>query len=197
MIQIDDAGWGSLLLGCGIGGYRVETGEFAYREVPVELFQGDNFASEKYRDGAVRAAQEVLSELCHAPDEPIEICTGYVLDSIRHYLANNRYNWRTGKITGPLQEKIESCLLESLKEIGLHDIDYETLTQKQGLFFYKALKWLKGGNINGTVLPERERFAKTGWATYHIWATMPYEKAKVEAKRFKAQRKRNRVDWCC
>lgn len=191
MIQIDDAGWGSLLLGCGIGGYRVETGEFVYREVPVELFQENNFASEKYQDGAVQAAQEVLKEIRHTHGEPIEICTGYVLESIRHYLASNGYSWKSGKIIGPLQEKIENRFLKSLTEIGFH-IDYEMLTQKQGLFFYKALKWLKGENINGTVLPDRKRFAKTGWPTYHIWAAMPYEEAKVKAKKLKNDRRRLR-----
>lgn len=107
-------------------------------------------------------------------------------------MANKGFKYETTKITGPLQEKIERRLLENLRKIGFIDVDYETLTQKQGLFFYKALKWLKGGDINGTVLPERERFAKTGWNTYRIWAIMPYYKAKVEAQRFKAKIKSSR-----
>jgi len=41
-IQIDDAGWGCLLLGVLIGAYRVETGEFAFGEIAVEHFQNED-----------------------------------------------------------------------------------------------------------------------------------------------------------
>lgn len=52
MIQIDDAGWGSLLSGVIIASLRKETGEFAWREVPVEQFQGNNFEGRVYLMGA-------------------------------------------------------------------------------------------------------------------------------------------------
>ena len=48
-IQIDDAGWGCLLLGVLIGAYRVETGEFAFGEISVEHFQNGAFARQGYQ----------------------------------------------------------------------------------------------------------------------------------------------------
>ncbi|MBE0427228.1 MAG: hypothetical protein IBX72_11375 [Nitrospirae bacterium] len=190
MIQIDDAGWGSLLLGVIIAGYRPETSKFICTEIPVEMFQGENFSKEAYRKGAVKAAEYVLSKLDYHQNEHIEICTGYVLDGIRGYLSAKGLCYKSGKITGPLQEKIEMQMLENLKKIGLKDLDYETVTEKHGLFFWKSLRWLKGGDVNGRVLSDREKFAKTGWPTYHIWALMPYERARVEAKRYKNNRRR-------
>ncbi len=189
MIQIDDAGWGSLLMGVIIAGYRRETGDFAWKEIPVEMFQGENFLREAYRQGAVDAVKGVLLQLRHKPEEPIEICTGYVLDGIRNYLSEQGLHWSAAKITGHLQDKIERLLLDNLRVIGLKDLDYETLTEKHGLFFWNALRWLKGGGINGKALPERERVAKTGWPTYHIWASMPYNEAKKAAKNLKAARR--------
>lgn len=72
MIQIDDAGWGSLLSGVIIAGLRKETGEFAWREVPAEQFQGDNFDRRVYLVGAVNAAVDVLVELKHTKDESMK-----------------------------------------------------------------------------------------------------------------------------
>ena len=185
-IQIDDAGWGSLVGGTIIGAYREETGEAAFAMIPVEMFQGEAFARKDYAAGAVAAAQAVLTELGHRHDEPITICTGFVLDGIREYLEKTGYCWQSGKITGPLQELIETRFLEELQKIGVKGVNYETLTEKQGLFFWLCVKWLKNGNLNGKAAPEKERLVKTGWGTYHIWSALPYDKAKVAAKRFKA-----------
>lgn len=185
-IQIDDAGWGSLIGGTIIGAYREETGESAFATIPVEQFQGEAFARKDYRTGAVAAAQSVLEKLGHRHDEPVTICTGYVLDSIREYLENKGYCWQAGKITGPLQELIENRFLEELQSLGVKGITFETMTEKQGLFFWLCVKWLKGGNMNGKALPDREQAVKTGWSTYRCWSEMPYEQAKAAAKKQKA-----------
>ncbi len=194
MIQIDDAGWGCLLGGVLIGAYREETQEFACAETPVDQFQGAAFIEKAYLSDAVDAARDVLAQLKVEKDEPIRICTGYVLDGIRGMLEAEGYQWQTAKIVGPLQERIEGALLERLHALGVRDMDYETLTGKQGLAYYKCLRWLKGGNINARQpAPGREQFAKTGWATYRAWAYLPYAQAKAEAKRIKNRRRTERL----
>ncbi len=194
MIQIDDAGWGCLLGGVLIGAYREQTQEFACVEAPVNQFQGAAFIEKAYLAGAVDAARDVLAQLNVEKDEPIRICTGYVLDGIRGMLEAEGYQWQTAKIVGPLQERIEGALLERLHALGVRDLDYETLTGKQGLAFYKCLRWLKGENINACQpAPGREQFAKTGWATYRAWAYLPYAQAKAEAKRVKNRQRAERL----
>jgi hypothetical protein len=194
-VQVDDAGWGYLLGGVVIGARcarRVETAEYAWGEVPVEIFQGAAFARKEYLAGAARAAAQLFEQLRVPLGEPVEICSGYVLDGVRGWLSRAGCRYRMVKVEGPLQALAETTLLERLRQIGL-DIDYETLTEKQGLLFWLCLRWLKGGDINAArILPEREKYAKTGWASYGIWASHPYEEAKRLAREAKARRRGNR-----
>ncbi len=188
MIQIDDAGWGSLVSGVLIGAYRTETGEFACDEIPVAFFQGEAFARKAYLEESYGVARRVLDQLRVGKDEPIEICTGYVLEGVRAMLDVDGYSWRAGKITGALQDKIEHDLLNRVRALGVQT-DYATLTTKQGLYFYQCVKWLKGGNLNAArPVPERELLCKTGWATYRAWAYNSYERAKQIAKAIKQGR---------
>jgi hypothetical protein len=197
-VQIDDAGWGCLLGGVIIGAYRVETAEYAWGEVPVETFQGAAFARKEYLGGAARLAAQLFEQLRVPRDEPVEICSGYVLGGVREWLSGAGYRWRTVKVEGPLQVLAETTLQQRLQQIGL-DVDYETLTGKQGLLFWLCLRWLKGGDVDAArVLPEREKYAKTGWASYSIWASHPYEEAKRLAREAKARRRGSRWqrgDW--
>ena len=188
-VQIDDAGWGCLLLGVLIGAYRIETEQFAFGEIPVEHFQNGAFARKDYLDGAMQVVDDLLVQLKVGLDEPVEICTGYVLDGVRAWLSRQGYNWTTTRVEGPLQVLVESALLQKLNALGIR-VDYRTLTEKQGpalsavegLLFWHCLRWLKGGNMDATrALPEREKLAKTGWASYDIWVSHPYQKAKTMA----------------
>lgn len=130
MVKIDDSGWGCLVGGVLLGIYREETGEYTYREIPVGLFQNGNFVSKAYYNVAYNIAPRLLDALKVSRDEPIMVCTGEVLEGIRQFLSDHKYNWRSGKITGPLQEKVETSLLENLNRLGIR-VDYETLTEKQ------------------------------------------------------------------
>lgn len=194
-IQIDDAGWGCLLLGVLIGAYRVETGEFAFGEISVEHFQNGAFARQDYLDVAVIVADELLVQLAVGLDEPIEVCRGYVLDGVRRWLSGQGCTWTIAKVEGPLQVLVENALLQKLNALGIR-VDYRTLTEKQGLLFWHCLRWLKGGNIDATrALPEREVLAKTGWASYDIWVSYPYQQAKSLAAEAKRARSRARRPW--
>jgi hypothetical protein len=52
------------------------------------------------------------------------------------------------------------------------------------------VRWLKGGNLNGKALPEREMLCKTGWSTFRVWADMPYNEAKKASMRIKNENRR-------
>jgi hypothetical protein len=188
-IQIDDAGWGCLLGGTLIGAYHVEAREYVVGEIPVALFQGEAFARKDYLDGGAEVVVRLLAQLQVEPEEPIRICTGYVLEGARGWLDDRRYRWQTARITGPLQEMVETSLLERLHRLGLTEVDYPTLTTRQGLLFWHCLRWLKGGDLNAAgVLPERARWAKTGWANYPVWAGQPYAQARQMLGKARAQR---------
>lgn len=195
MIQIDDAGWGSLLGSTIIGAYRVETAEFMWEELPIAAFQGTAFARKAYLEEAVLAARLALQRLAATPEEKIECCSGYVLAAVRDDLHTQGYAVQVVRVVGPLQEKIEAAFRECLRRLG-----FECTAEVQaapGKLFYQALKWLKGGNVDACMaVAERERWAKTGWATYRIWVEHPYKLARWLAAQHKQERRRHRGQGC-
>jgi hypothetical protein len=76
MVKIDDAGWGCLVGGVFIGIYREETGEYACKEIPVDVFQDGNFISKGYYKAACDLTPKLLDAINVSPDEPIMVCTG-------------------------------------------------------------------------------------------------------------------------
>ncbi len=197
MILIDDAGWGSLIGGVLYGVCRVETGEFLFDEVHPRFFHEPLFSAGAYQKEAALLVGPMLDELRVPSDESICICTGSCLEGIRSMLGESDFSdWQTAKIGEPLQTKIETAFQKYLAAFGFH-IDLETLTQKQGLAFHKAVAWLHGGNAyhNPKSLPEREAVCKTGWASFRVWADNPYPVAKELAQRAKAHRNRELRPW--
>ena len=188
MIEIDDSGWGCLVGGVFLGIYRKETEEYACREMPAGVFQNGNLALKAYRNIAYNITPELLNAIKVSRNEPIMVCTGEVLKGMRQYLSEHGYNWRAGRITGGLQEKIETTLLKNLNRLGIK-VNYKTLTEKQGLLFWHCVRWLKGGDINGKALPEREKMCKTDWKTFRVWADLPYNEARRASKQIKKRRR--------
>lgn len=195
-IQIDDAGWGSLAGGCLIGACRVESPrtQHAFREIPVSYFQGGAFKKKLYLGVAADLALELMKDLWVAKGEEVHVCTGYVLEAVRIKLMAEGYQVIAAKIGEPLQTLIEQELLDRVTALGV-ETDYETLTQKHGLYFWQCIRWVKGGDINRIGgLPERMIHCKTGWGTFGIWMNNPYQKAKRLARQYKAARKRARYE---
>jgi hypothetical protein len=191
MIQLDDAGWGCLLGGVVIGALRPPD-QYVWGEVPVESFQGQAFIEKRYLKEGGEVAGRLLDELGAKTDERVDCCTGYVLGGARSALSDRGYNVWPATIGDPLQTLVESTLQDRLAALGLH-VDYETLTTKQGLLFWRCLEWLKGGNVDARcALAARERQAKSGWSTYRIWTEHPYAEARVLAAEHKRQKARNR-----
>jgi hypothetical protein len=193
MIQIDDAGWGSLVGGVIIGACRAESPQtqHAFREVPVSYFQGEVFKVKTYLDIAAEAALALMQELQVDEDEPVKVCTGYVLQNVRLRLAAEGYQVAPAKIGEPLQTLIETELLNRVLALGV-ETDLETLTTKQGLYFWQCVNWLKGGDVNAQALPDRAQHCKTGWDTYFIWAQYPWKEAKSLAQALKARKRSQR-----
>ncbi len=189
-VLIDDANWGCLLRGCLVAAYRVETIEILVGEVPVDYFQTPKFQRRDYLTAVLEVTQNLLKELKANPQEPIQICSGWVLREVREWLRDQGYNWRTVKITGDFQEKLESRAINYVNELGV-GIDVSQLEQYGNLFFV-CLAWLKGGDLNAFALPEREINAKTGWKSYPIWAYNDLEMAKALARQLRSEEARER-----
>lgn len=195
-IQIDDAGWGSLVGGVLIGACCKESPQtrHAFREVDVAFFQGGAFAHKLYLAEAGDAALALMVRLGVPLDEPIEICTGFILRAAQARLAQEGYQVTSTKIGDPLQTLIEREFLNRILALGVLT-DLEILTQKQGLYFWQCVHWLKGGDVETAAsLPEREKHCKTGWSAYPIWAHHPYSEAKPLAKAHKRQKRRGLFD---
>lgn len=192
MIQIDDANYGGLVGTCLIGAVRAEDiSTFQTIALPIEVFQGDAYARREYMEAAAEAAHRLLTQLKASHDEIIHLCQGWVFNRTPGILKKAGYRHiHRGKIGEPMQSLIEKASADYLSSLGVNGI---TPGMPFGFHFYKCLLWLKGGNINGKALPERERFAKTGWPSYRIWATLPLQPAKIESKRLR--RARHRPPW--
>ncbi len=167
-VQIDDAGWGSLVGSTVIGAYRTETGEFACVELPMACFRGAAFRRKAYLDAVVAAVRELVERLGVAKKETVQVCSGYVLERARQWLRGQGYHVEVGRITGPLQELVEAAFAQTLERIGFHGP--ADAAPHPARAFFAALTWLKGGDPTATrARPERERWAKTGWPSYRAW----------------------------
>jgi len=105
MIQIDDAGWGCLVGGVLLGIYSKETGEYAYREIPINIFHHGNFTAKAYLKIAYQLTPDLLDALKVPPDEPT---------------------------TGPLQEKIKATFLKKLNQIGITGLTTKPSPRSKG-----------------------------------------------------------------
>lgn len=149
-IQIDDAGYGSLVGPTFIGAYRKETEEFVYGEVSLRFFQGTVFRKGEYIREASRVIRSLLEQLDSQSSETLEICTGNIFDDVEN--TTDHLVQRT-KIEGPLQKAIEDVCENYLVGLGI-PIDGVEPSAKH---FRLCLDWVIED------YPARERYVKTGW----------------------------------
>jgi hypothetical protein len=135
---------------------RVETGRSFVGEIPLELFRAGSFSSKEYLNRAVEIVIEGIGELRVSKDEPIHMCTGYVLSEAREVLEERGYHVRRVKITGPTQGLAEKAFIESLVRLGIGDAD--TVASLRS--FDSFLAWVLED------LGVRERYVKTGWSSW-------------------------------
>jgi hypothetical protein len=158
MIQIDDAGSGSLVGGTIIGMLRVETQDFYYDVIPVKYFTSPNFEQKKYVEYCTKIIIDGIKNLNIDKMEPIEICQGYIFDNARNYLKESGYNFKSTKISEPLQTIIEHTFIDYAIGLGI-PLDYLDYT-KYPFHFHRLLKWVFAD------LKIREKLCKTGWKSW-------------------------------
>ncbi|MDD3299036.1 MAG: hypothetical protein WCS98_07090 [Bacillota bacterium] len=164
MIQIDDAGSGSLLGGTCIGTLRVETGEYRYGIIPIELYDPDNFKAKKYLDSVVEIAATSLTALNVKKNEKVSICRGYMFDRLKKWLERNFYNWESTVIHDPLQSIVEKTFEDYAVSLGLPQ-QYIRYT-KYPFHFHRLLKWVYADH------EKRKRLCKQGWDSWQKYGNL-------------------------
>ena len=168
MIQIDDAGSGSLIGGTCIGVMRTETGEFYYDIIPISLYQPDCFEKKIYLDEVVHIIKKSFEVLGVSKDENIEVCRGYMFDKLRPWLKKNQYQYVNTSIKEPLQSKIEYTFSQYVVGLGLPE-QYITYT-KYPFHFHRLLRWVYADYKN------RKQLCKRGWKSWEKYGNLSIEK---------------------
>ena len=135
---------------------RVETGESYSGEISLDLFRVNVFKTKEYLVQALRVVTEGVEKLQISHDEPIHICTGYILSRAREALTEEGYIVESDKIMGLTQELAEREYLKSLVRLGVGDMSIVASIRS----FNSFLAWVHQD------LEARERYVKTGWSSW-------------------------------
>jgi hypothetical protein len=156
VVEVDDSGWGDLVGGVVIVMRRLGTRDRYVGEVPVETFQGDAFKKKGYLTHVLRIVREGADALNLTKDEPVRVCTGYILSEVRKALANEGYNVVPSRIVGETQEFAEGEYLKHISRLGVGSP--EEARRIRG--FAASLAWVLRD------VDKRERLVKTGWKAW-------------------------------
>ncbi|WP_369813259.1 hypothetical protein [Caloranaerobacter sp. TR13] len=167
LIQIDDAGSGSLVGGTCIGAMRVETSEFYYDIIPIKYYSKENFKNKYYLEHVVTIVKDLFKKLNVDKNEKILVCRGYMFDNLRKWLSNKNYNYESVSIGEPLQTKIETTFEEYMIQLGL-PMAFIRYT-KYPFHFHKILKWVYADYEN------RYHLCKTGWKSWEKYGNLQTE----------------------
>jgi len=164
VIQIDDAGSGSLVGGTCIGAMRVETGEFFYDIIPIEYYNETNFKNKLYLNIACDISIDLLKKLNVDKKEKILICRGYMFDVFKKWLIDEGYNFESAVIKDPLQYKIEKTFESYASSLGLPDkfLKYT----KYPFHFHRLLRWVYADYKNRSLL------CKRGWNSWKQYGSL-------------------------
>jgi hypothetical protein len=156
VVEVDDSGWGDLIGGAVIVMRRLGSIEKYVGEVPIEAFQGQSFKAKAYLPQVLRIVREGAEALRIDKDEPIHVCTGYILSEVRKALANEGYKVVPSRIVGVTQELAEEEYLRHLHRLGVGTM--EEVRRIRG--FDNSLAWVLRD------VDKRERLVKTGWKAW-------------------------------
>lgn len=135
---------------------RVETGETYVGEVSLHLFQGEAFKRQLYLEKAADLVLGGVEVLSVSKEEPIHICTGYILSKAREELRDKGFKVVPMRIWGETQALAEREFIRSLARMGVGD--ESTITGMRS--FNAFLRWVLED------LDARERYVKTGWPAW-------------------------------
>ena len=156
VVEVDDSGWGDLVGGVIIVMRRVNTNERYVGEVPIEAFQGAAFKARTYFPHVLRIVRKGAEALKITKDEPIHICTGYILSEVRKALTNEGYKVVPSRIAGVTQEFAEEEYTKHLSRLGVGTSDQARRLRG----FESFLGWVLRD------VDKRERLVKTGWKAW-------------------------------
>jgi len=156
VVEVDDSGWGDLVGGAVIVMRRIGKNDRYVGEVPVEAFQGAAFKEKEYLRHVLRIVREGVEALAITKDEPVHVCTGYILSEVRKALANEGFRVVPSKIVGPTQEFAEGEYIRHLSRLGVGSP--EEARRIRG--FNASLAWVLRD------VDKRERLVKTGWKSW-------------------------------
>jgi hypothetical protein len=132
LLRIDDAGWGFPLCGVMVG-VSVEN-ELRTAVVPVEYFRNDtanHFGTKRYLKRYAELGIQIIDRFGATPGtHRIEICTGYVNQSLREKLRRMGYDVRVVEIKGILQNRLEAQFKAYVREAVGSDIYYDPKKMK-------------------------------------------------------------------
>jgi hypothetical protein len=158
LIEIDDAGSGSLVGQTCIGVLRKETGKYLCGFIDLKYYQPESFKQKAYLREVINITKNIFEKLKVPKKEPIIICQGYIFDLLREWLTIQGYNWRSGKIEGLLQQKVESSFASHAISLGLPE-NYIKYTRFP-FHFHRLLKWVYADYKN------RSNYCKKGWPSW-------------------------------
>lgn len=164
MIQIDDAGSGSLLGGTIIGVLRVETKEFQYDIIPLKFYQGEYFENKEYINYVVTIIKRIFKNLKVDKTEEIQVCRGYMFDKLKPWLDENGYIYTSTEIKDPLQTIIEKTFEEYTINLGIPE-SFIVYT-KYPFHFHRILKWVYADYNN------RSQLCKKGWKSWKKYCNL-------------------------
>ena len=164
MIQIDDAGSGSLLGGTCIGVLRVDTGEYQCGIIPVELYKPENFKKKIYLEKVVEIVRNAFITLKPGENEKIYVCRGYMFDRLKDWLSLSSYNWESSVIRDPLQTIVEKSFENYAMSLGLPS-QYIRYT-KYPFHFHRLLKWVY------VDYEARKGLCKQGWSSWQKYGNL-------------------------
>jgi len=165
LIQIDDAGSGSLVGGTCIGIYYDKKNIFKFDFIPLELYSPENFKRKLYQQQVIDIVLYFFEQVSISRYEPIEVCQGYIFDALRSYFAQNGYMWKNVKIQGILQEKVERAFADYSVSLGLPK-NYVLYT-RYPFHFHKLLRWVYAD------YDTRKKLCKTGWKSWKKYGDLP------------------------
>jgi len=165
MIEIDDAGSGSLIGGTVIGIFRKETGEYYSELIPLKYFQHPLFAQKRYQEYVITIMERAIRRLQISKTEPVCLCRGYIFDQLRHWLSGEGFSWQNTKIIGSLQNRVENSFNQYIISLGLPK--NFLLHARYAFGFHRLFKWVMAD------FPERASLCKTGWKSWQKWSATP------------------------
>jgi len=124
VIQIDDAGIGFPLCGIMIGiydGVRIHT-----ETVDVSLFQGIAYESKEYVSDYTTRGLNIIKRLCIKPKtHRIEICSGFINQSLKAHLRSLGFEVSITDIKGPLQDQLENLYKRHVSQLTREGLGYD------------------------------------------------------------------------